>query len=184
MKRRVRAASIFVLVLAFSSAAAAEEQPGGFPARSFSALQPWLTPGDRLIVRDSSGKKTHGRFVSLSGDELEIKRRRWNFRTERRTWTEGTVERIQHEDSRWEGGVVGAAVGLAAIVIMVKSQCDERCLPFAGTGVPLGALIGSAIDGSINQTLYASPFVSRFSIAPASGLHPAVVLSYRLSLAR
>jgi hypothetical protein len=185
MKRRVRAASIFVLVLAFSSAAAAEEQAEGLPARSFSALQPWLTPGERLIVRDSSGRKTHGRFVSLSGDELEIKRRRWNFRTERRTWTEGTVERIQHEDSRWEGGVVGAAVGLAAVVIMVKSpQCDERCLPFAGTGVQLGALIGSAIDGSINETLYASPFVSRFSIAPVSGLHPGVVLSYRLSLAR
>jgi hypothetical protein len=69
-----------------------------------------------------------------------------------------------------EGGAVGAAVGLAAVVIMVKSRkCDERCLPFAGTGVQLGALIGSAIDGSINKTLYASPFVSRFSIAPASG---------------
>jgi hypothetical protein len=184
MKRRVRAASIFVLVLAFSSAVAAEEQAEGLPGRSFSALQPWLTRGERLIVRDSSGRKTHGRFVSLSGDELEIKRRRWNFRTERRTWTEGTVERIQHEDSRWEGGVVGAAVGLAAVVIMVKSRCDERCLPFAGTGVQIGALIGSAIDGSINQTLYASPFVSRFSVAPASELHPGVVLSYRLSLAR
>jgi hypothetical protein len=184
MKRRVRAASIFVLVLAFSSAVAAQERAEGVPARSFSALQPSLTPGERLIVRDSSGRKTHGRFVSLSGDELEITRRRWNFRTERRTWAEGTVERIQHEDSRWEGGVVGAAVGLAAVVIMAKSHCDERCLPFAATGVQLGALIGSAIDGSINQTLYASPFVSRFRIAPASGLHPGVVLSYRLSLAR
>ena len=185
MQRSVRAASIFVLVLAFSSAAAAEEQAEGLPARSFGALQPRLTPGERLIVRDSSGRKTHGRFVSLSGDELQIKRRRWNFRAERRAWTEGTVERIQHEDSRWEGGVVGAAVGLAAVVIMVKSpKCDERCLPFVGTGVQLGALIGSAIDGSINQTLYASPVVSRFSIAPASGLHRGVVLSYRLSLAR
>ena len=184
MKRPVRAASIFVLALALSSAAGAEEQADSVPARSFTALQPLLTPGERLIIRDGSGRKTHGRLVSLSGDELEIKRRRWNLRTERRAWMEGTVERIQHEDSRWEGGVVGAAVGLAAVVIMVKSRCDERCLPFAGTGVPLGALIGSAIDGSINQTLYASPFGSRFSIAPASGLHPGVVLSYRLSLAR
>ena len=185
MKRRVRAASIFVLALAISSAAAGEEQADRLPTRSFSALQPWLTPGQRLIVRDSSGKKTHGRFVSLSGDELEIRHRRWNFRTERRAWTEGTVQQIQHEDSRWEGSVVGAAVGLAAVVIMVKSpNCDERCLPFVGTGVPLGALIGSAIDGSINQTLYASPVVSRFSIAPASGRHPGVVLSYRLSLVR
>jgi hypothetical protein len=63
MKRHVRAAAIFVLVLAFSSATAAGEQANGLPARSFSALQPWLTPGERLIVRDSSGRKTHWRFV-------------------------------------------------------------------------------------------------------------------------
>ena len=51
MKRRVRAASIFVLALALSSAAAAEEQAESVPARSFTALQPLLTPGERLIVR-------------------------------------------------------------------------------------------------------------------------------------
>jgi hypothetical protein len=185
MKPRVRAAAIFVLVLAFSSAAAAEEQAEGLPARSFNALQPWLTPGERLIVRDSSGRKTHWRFVSLSGDELEMKRRRWNFRSERRTWTEGTVQRIEHEDSRWEGGAIGAAVGVAAAVIITKSpRCDERCLPFIAAAVPMGMVIGEAIDGSINLTLYESPLVSRFGIAPAPGLHPGVVLSYRLSLAR
>lgn len=185
MKRRVRPASIFVLALALSSAAAAEEQAEGLPARSFSALQPWLTPGERLIVRDGSGRKTHWRFVSLSGDELEIKRRRWNFRTERRTWTEGTVERIQHEDSRLEGGAIGAAVGIAGAVIIAKSpRCDLQCLPFVVAAVPVGMLIGEAIDGSINFTLYESPVVSRFGIAPAPGLHRGVVLSYRLSLAR
>ncbi len=120
MKRHVRAASIFVLALALSSAAGADEQAESVPARSFTALQPLLIPGERLIVRDNSGRKTHGRFVSLSGYELEIKRRRWNFRTERRTWTEGTVERIQHEDSRWEGGAIGAAVGLAVAVILAR----------------------------------------------------------------
>ena len=76
MKRRVRATAIFVLLLAFSSAAAAEEQAESLPVRSFSALKPWLTQGERLIVRDSSGRKTHWRFVSFSGDELEMKRRR------------------------------------------------------------------------------------------------------------
>ena len=184
MKRRVRPASIFVLALALSSAAAAEEQVEGNPARSFSALQPWLTPGERLIVRDSSGRKTHWRFVSLSGDELETKRRRWNFRTERRTWTEGTVERIQQEDSRWEGGAIGAAVGVAAAVIITKRCGDWLCLPFVEAAVPVGIAIGEAIDGSINLTLYESPVVSRFGTAPAPGLHPRVVLSYRLSLAR
>jgi hypothetical protein len=185
MTRRVRTASIFVLVLAFSSAAAAEEQAEGLPARSLSALQPWLTPGERLIVRDSAGKKTHWRFVSLSGDELEMKRRRWNFRSERRTWAEGTVQRIEHEDSRWEGGAIGAAVGVATVVIMDKSpSCGLRCLPFMVAAVPVGMLIGEGIDGSINLTLYESSLVSRFGIVPATGLHPGVVVSYRLSLAR
>ena len=182
MKRRVRAASIFVLVLAFSSAAAAEEHAQSLPARSFSALQPWLTPGERLIVRDSSGRKTHWRFVSLSGDELGMMRRRWNFRSERRTWTEGAVQRIEHEDSRLEGGATGAAAGFAAAVIMTKSpRCAWKCAPFVFAAVPVGMLIGEAIDGSINLTLYESPLVSRFGIAPARMLHPGVVLSYRLS---
>jgi hypothetical protein len=185
MKRRVRAAAIFVLVLAFSSAAAAEEQAGGLPARSFTLLQPWLTVGERLIVRDSSGRKTHWRFVSLSGDELKMKRTRWNFRSERRTWAERSVQRIEHEDSRLEGGAIGAALGVAVAVIITKSpRCDERCLPLMVAAVPVGMVIGEAVDGSINLTLYESPLVSRFGIAPASGLHPGAVLSYRLSLAR
>ena len=184
MKRSVRAASIFVLVLGFASPAAAEEQAGGGPAQSFRELQPWLTPGERLIVRDSSGRKTHWRFVSLSGDELKVKRRRWNFRTERRVWTEGTVQRIEHEDFTVEGAAIGTVVGVAAAIILDKSRCDLRCLPFFAAAMPAGLLIGQAIDGSINLTLYESPLVSRFGIAPAPGLHPGVVLSYRLSLAR
>ena len=185
MQRRVRAVAIFVLALAFPSAAAAEEQAEGYSARSFNALQPWLTRGERLIISDSSGRKTHWRFVSLSGDQLETKRRRWNFRSERRTWPEGTVQRIEHEDSRLEGGVIGAAVGVAAAVIMNKSpRCDERCLPLIYAAVPVGMVIGEAIDGSINLTLYESPLVSRFGVAPAPGFHRGVVLSYRLSLAR
>ena len=184
MKRRVRAAAIFVLVLAFSSAAAAEEQAEVLPVRSFSALQPWLTPGERLIVRDSSGRKTHWRFLSLSGNELEMKRRRWNFRSERRTWAEGTVQRIEHEDSRWQGSAIGAAVGVAAGVIMTKTpRCGLRCVPFAFAAVPVSILVGKAIDGSINFTLYESPLVTRFGITPAPGLHPGVVLSFRLSRA-
>jgi hypothetical protein len=190
MKRPVRAASIFVLALALSSAAGAEEQADGVPARSFTALQPLLTPGERLIIRDGSGRTTHGRLVSLSGDELEIKRRRWNLRTERRAWTEGTVERIQHEDSTWEGKALGAAIGVAVLAIMnplrriETDACNALCAPFIVAAVPVGATIGGAIDGSINDTLYEPRVVSRFGTAPASGLRPGIVLSYRLSLAR
>jgi hypothetical protein len=185
MQRCVRATAIFVLVLAFSSAAAARQQAQGLPARSFTSLQPWLTPGERLIVHDSSGRKTHWRFASVSGDGLEMQRRRWNFRSERRTWAEGTVRRIDHEDSRFEGGAIGVAAGLAAAIMMTKSpRCDERCVPFIFAAVPIGTVIGKAIDGSINLTLYEAPLVSRREIAPARGSDVGVILSYRLSLAR
>jgi hypothetical protein len=190
MKRRLRAASIFVLALALPSAAAAQEQADSVPAQSFTALQPLLAPGERLIVRDSSGRQTRGRFVSLSGDDLVISRRRWNFRAETRTWTEGTVERIQHEDSRWEGGAIGAAIGVAAILIIAPFRraeaggCNALCVPFTIAAVPVATTIGEAIDGSINHTLYATGFANRVGIAPAAGPHPGVVLSYRVSLAR
>ena len=185
MKQSVRAAAFFVIVLALSSAAAAGQQVENLPVRSFNALQPWLTEGERLIVRDSSGKKTHWRFVSLSGSELELKRRRWNFRSDRRTWAEAAVQRIEHEDSRLEGGVIGTAVGVAAAVMIAKSpRCNLECLPFMVGAVPVGMVIGEAIDGSINLTLYESPLARRVGVMPAPGHHPGVVLSYRLSLAR
>ncbi len=185
MKQRLCAATVLVLALALSSAAEAEEQAESLPARSFSALKPWLTEGERLIVRDSSGSKTHWRVVSLSGDKLEMKRSRWNLRTERRTWTEATVRQIQHEDSRWEGAAIGAAIGLAADVIMLKSpKCDLYCAPFVFAAMPLGMLIGRAIDGSINLTLYESPAVSRFTTELAHPRRRGVVVSYQLQLAR
>lgn len=187
MTRHRCAAAVFVFLLALSSSATAEEQGRTAPVQSFTALQPLLTPGERLIVRDGSGKKTSGRFVSLSGDELVIRRRRWNFRTEHRTWTEGGVRQVQHRDSTWNGGAIGAAAGVAAIVVMAKSPgCDLRCLPLAGAAVPVGLLIGDAIDGSINLTLYESPGVTRRNLAPAlrNASTTGVALSYRFSLGR
>ena len=137
-----------------------------------------------MIVETVREKENWALCVALRR-RVEMKRRRGNLRSERRTWAEGTVQRIEHEDSRWEGGALGAAVGAAAAVFITKSpRCDERCLPFIVAAVPVGMVIGEAIDGSINLTLYESPLVNRFGIAPAPGLHPGVILSYRLSLAR
>jgi hypothetical protein len=70
---------------------------------------------------------------------------------------------------------------------MAKSPgCDLRCLPLAGAAVPVGFLIGDAIDGSINLTLYESPGVTRRNLAPAlrNASTTGVALSYRFSLGR
>jgi hypothetical protein len=179
MTRYRSATAVFVLSLALSSSAIAEQQGGGVPAQSFTALQPLLIPGERLIIRDTSGKKTSGRFVSLSGDELVLARRRWNFRKEQRTWTEGIIREIQHKDSTWNGNVIGGAVGVIAVVAMAKSpQCDFECLPFAAAAVPVGMLIGDVIDGSRNRTVYKSQ-IRRVTAAPLIGRRQAgVALSY------
>lgn len=135
---------------------------GETPVQSFAGLQRLLTPGERLVVRDKAGKTTKGRLVSLTAGELQIRRRRWNFRTERKTWKEASVRRIQHEDSGWNGSLIGAGVGVAAIVTALKLPVcnrpdDLRCLPVAATGVQVGALVGNAVDKSVNRTVYESP---------------------------
>src|SRR5262249_28139504 len=126
----VRVTVVLAIAIGLPSTARAEPQTGSLPARSFSALQPLLTPGERVIVRDASGRTTKGRFVSLTESSLKVVRRGWTSRSEERTWTEGAVSRVQHEDSTWNGNVIGAAAGFVAIVVMVKSpRCDMRCLP-------------------------------------------------------
>src|SRR5262249_53056527 len=161
--------------------ARADDRFDGPPVNSFSALQSLLISGDHLIVRDSSGRTTKGRFVSLSGGQLEIIRRRWNFRTERRSWREDAVARIKHEDPTWDGGILRAAVGVAAVVLLVKSpSCDMRCLPFAAAAVPVGMWIGDSIDGSINRTVYESLAAPRVTVLSPPGTPRArVSLSYR-----
>ena len=188
MRRRVRVPSIFVLALALSSAATAEEQADGVPAHSFSELRTVLTSGERLIVRDSTGRDIEGLFGSLSGNELEITHKKsWDFRsgvdrTEQLVFSEGAVVRIQRKDPTWDGSVIGGVIGVLAIVIMVKAQCSEICLPFLPAAVPAGWLIGEAIDGSINRTVYElSPVVGRV-VPPLGGPHHRLALSYRFSI--
>jgi hypothetical protein len=55
------------------------------PVHSFADLQPLITTGERLVVRDKSGRTTHGQLVALSASDVEIRRRRWFFRTEHKT---------------------------------------------------------------------------------------------------
>lgn len=184
MKPGVRVVPIFVLVLAFSSAIAAAQQQTGMPVDAFDSLQSLLTPNERLIVRDRSGKKIKGRLVSLSSDTLEITRRRWNWRTEQRTWKEDQVVRIEHQDSAWNGEALGAAAGLATLVFMVKSpSCSWACLPWAVAAVPMGMGIGGAIDLATNRTLFEAP-VTRSSTVPSTGhISARLAISYRWSFA-
>ena len=177
MPYRVHAAFIFVFALSLSSAAAEESQSA--PATSFSALHSLLAPREQLIVRDNLGKTVKGRLVAISDSSLEVARRRWNFRTERRTWTEGSVARIQRLDSTWDGGAIGGAIGVVLVVIMAKSPgCGWQCLPFAGTAVPLGFFIGGAVDGSRNATLYESPGARRSSAAPAGTVRASMAVGW------
>jgi len=159
------------LVLAANDAAAQA------PVQSFADLQPLVKPGQQVIVWGDDGRKTTGRVVSLAGNQLEIRRqRRFRFRQERLVLTEGSVGRIEHRDSTWNGALLGAGVGVLMTVLVCKTEnyysADpllRSCLLWISLGPLGGGLVGGAIDGAINRPLYVSAGGSRITLLPLLG---------------
>jgi hypothetical protein len=132
------------------------------PVQSFTDLRPLVRSGERLVITEKGGKTIRGQLASLSAHELAIRRRRWNFRREEKTWSDDAVWYVEHQDSTWNGTLIGAGVGLASIVVMVTLPAGNRpddltCVPLAILAIPGGIAIGQAIDLRINQPLFVSP---------------------------
>ena len=103
---------------------------GGQPvAESFETLPSILEPGHEVVVMDNEGRRTRGRVLSISRDQLVISRpRRLFFRpAQERAFAEGTVRRIEIVDSTKNGILIGAAVG-AGLVVGVAFW-EERTVP-------------------------------------------------------
>ena len=137
------------------------------PAASFANLGPLVTTGQQVVVRDADGRKFIGEVVSLTGNQLEVERRRW-FRRERRLFTEESTRRIEHRDSTANGVLIGAGVGALAALVACKTNRDPdnwSCLGWLSAPVP-AALIGGAMDGARNRPLYISPSTARLTVMP------------------
>ena len=53
------------------------------PVQSFGRLSALIRPGTAIVVDLEGGRSISGKVVSVAGDRLELRRRRWNFRSER-----------------------------------------------------------------------------------------------------
>jgi hypothetical protein len=168
----IRPTGVVVMLLAvlFLSAPAASAQA---PAASFGELDAHQLTGQRVIVRQRAGRPFHGRLVSVAGNQIEVERIRW-FRRQRQTFVEGEVRRIDYEDSIWDGFAKGAAVGLASAVTFAKlPACNTpdnfTCLPPLALSVPLGIVIGEAIDRAVNRPVFEPPTGASIALSPLVG---------------
>ena len=142
------------------------------PVQSFEQLSIQMSPGVSVVVDLGDGRRTTGKVTSISAERIEIRRRRWNFRTERLSFPERAVTRIERRDSTWNGELLGAAAGAAVAWAKCKATRnnpdDFSCLYWVPVSPAVGTLIGGAIDRAVRQPLYVASD-SRVHLRPIAG---------------
>ncbi|HEX6162777.1 MAG TPA: hypothetical protein VFZ31_05400 [Vicinamibacterales bacterium] len=153
------------------------------PVQTFAALQPLIAADQEIVVWRDDGGKTRGKVIAVSGDTIEIRRPRLFRRAAREVIAESSVRRIDHWDSSTvKGGIIGAAVGLAVSVALLKTSQSENWseLPVAAASPVVGGWIGSAIDGAITRPLFVSPKVTDAVTGPSRSRGARVVVAASL----
>jgi hypothetical protein len=140
----------------------AHAQAGAAP---FERLQARTTPGQLIIVTDTSGQKTFGKLGEVSGSSLVIDVRterprggsgpRYSFAGPKR-YDAATVQKVARPGPIWDGAVVGALVALIPVV-MLNHEC-HLCTgngPASAMFLGIGAAAGLGIDAAFGpKTLY------------------------------
>ena len=103
------------------------------PVRSFDQMSAVITPGTAIVVDLEDGRRISANVVSLAGDRLELRRRRWNFRSEHLVFSAPLVRRIEERDSTIDGTMIGFGAGALAAWVMCKTSGP-------GYGVDLGCV--------------------------------------------
>jgi hypothetical protein len=157
------------------------------PTDSVSAISAAVSIGQRIAIRDDSGRRVRGILASISSDSIVILRERRRFF--RRSITPETfpphdVDHIEVIDSTWQGRVIGAAAGVTATALIVAAARNDGngyeplLWLFPGPLLAVGgSAIGGAIDGAHNRTAYERrPVRSTRTLAlPPSWSHLAVM---------
>ena len=120
------------------------------PVRSFSDLQQRVHSGNTVYVIDNTGNETKGTIVDVSASALVL-----DVNGGRRRMEQDTVRQVQrYGDSLWNGLLIGAAVGIAGMLIADptydRCQDDPRKLcanPQTGQRVLAVAVMGAAGAG-------------------------------------
>jgi hypothetical protein len=137
------------------------------PSHSFQQLT--VKPRQRIHVQPTDGKTRSWRVKSLTGDQLEVERRRWNFRSEKRIFTEDSVRRIKAHDSPLNGMLIGAGAGLLGGVLIGSVCHDLGCLWPALLSISMGPSLGIAIDEFKERTIYTPTAGTTVALSPLLG---------------
>jgi hypothetical protein len=148
-----------VLTVLFAASSAA--QP--VVVDSFARLSEVLKPGNVVFVTDEKGAQTKGKVTELSPASMQLLTPGMYERTV--VFPSERVVRVSKIDSRWNGFLIGTAIGAVPGLILAhyfnqycKNETAGYCpviFVYAGgaTGL-IGGWIGYGIDGAINgQTL-------------------------------
>jgi hypothetical protein len=131
---------------------------------SFADLSEAVRPGMTVVVDLADGSRRSGKVLSLSGDRIEIRRRRWNWRAEQLTFAAGAVRRIEHRDSTWNGELLGVGAGVLAAWVRCKtggpdSGVDVGCLGWSLFAPMGGGIVGHIVDHNHRRSVYVAPGV-------------------------
>lgn len=146
------------------TASPASPQDQASPTDSVAGISAAVSIGQRIAIRDDSGRRARGILASISSDSIVVQRERRRFfrRSVRpETFPPDDVDRIEVIDSTWQGRVIGAAAGVTATALIVAAASNDGngyeplLWLFPGPLLTLGgSAIGGAIDGAHNRTVY------------------------------
>ena len=178
-------AAAFLGAITASPASPQDQAP---PTDSVAGISAAVSIGQRIAIRDDSGRRARGILASISSDSIVVQRERRRFlrrSVTRETFPPGDVDRIEVIDSTWQGRVIGAAAGVTATALIVAAARSDGngyeplLWLFPGPLLTLGgSAIGGAIDGVHNRTAYERrrPVRSTRTVAPPSWSHFAVTV--------
>ena len=141
------------------------------PAQTFAALQSHIKPGLHVTVWTDDDRKITGRLTSVTGNQVEIRRRRWFRLQEPEIFVEASVRRIVHHDSDWNGALIGVGLG-TLVTLLANDECDNSgvvCNYIVLLAPSAGLVVGGLIDRAITRTLYVSPRGVRVTLRPVLG---------------
>jgi hypothetical protein len=162
---------VIVLIAALGAVpAAAQTAPAQQPTSRFELLLAQLFDDEIVWVTDGSGKTVKARVVSRRDGVLTVA-----IRNVPRVFTERDVGRVQRRvaDPKWNGAIIGAAVGLTVNLIFCSPRYEsgESCgenIDDIAIGTAASAGIGLWIDAlkKSRRTVYTAQSPASLRLTP------------------
>ena len=128
------------------------------PARTFAKLEGTPKVGQTITIVDDQGRRSQGKVASVVGSQIEILQPTgWHKPEVRVTFAEAAVVRIEHDDSTWNGILIGGAIGTLLGVLTYNDLVDGETGYSLGAFMPLaGGWLGQKLDQHSRRVYYAS----------------------------